>query len=103
MFNRLTERLNAVIKNLSGQGRLTEANIKDTMREIRVALIEADVALPVALSVITDIETKALGAEVMTSLTPGQVLIKIVHDELTRLMGEANEALNLRMTPPAVV
>ncbi len=103
MFKNLTQRLNSVIKNLSGQGRLTESNIKDTMREIRVALLEADVALPVARAFISDIETKALGTEVMGSLTPGQELVKLVHDELTRLMGEANESLNLRMSPPAVI
>lgn len=103
MFNNLSERLNKVIKNLTGQGRLTEANIKDTLRDIRVALLEADVALPVAKAFIADVEAKALGSDVMTSLTPGQVLIKIVHDELTRLMGEANAELNLRATPPAVI
>lgn len=103
MFKNLTQRLNSVIKNLSGQGRLTESNIKDTMREIRVALLEADVALPVARAFITDIETKALGTEVMGSLTPGQELVKLVQDELTHLMGEANESLNLRTTPPAVI
>ena len=103
MFNQLSERLNKVIKNLSGQGRLTEANIKETLRDVRVALLEADVALPVAKAFIEDIEAKALGAEVMTSLTPGQVLIKLVHDELTKLMGEANAELNLRAAPPAVI
>jgi signal recognition particle subunit SRP54 len=103
MFNNLSERLNKVIKNLTGQGRLTEANIKDTLRDIRVALLEADVALPVAKAFIDDIESKALGADVMQSLTPGQVLIKLVHDELTAVMGQANEELNLRATPPAVI
>jgi signal recognition particle subunit SRP54 len=103
MFNNLSERLNKVIKNLTGQGRLTEANIKDTLREIRIALLEADVALSVAKSFIEDIEKKAIGTDVMQSLTPGQVLIKLVHDELTLLMGEANEELNLRVTPPAVI
>tara|TARA_R110000868_G_scaffold315295_4_gene576213 strand:+ start:1929 stop:3320 length:1392 start_codon:yes stop_codon:yes gene_type:complete len=103
MFNTLTERLNKVIKNLSGQGRLTEANIKETLREIRIALLEADVALPVAKAFIDDIEQKALGKDVMQSLTPGQVLVKLVQDELTAVMGEANEALNLRATPPAVI
>lgn len=103
MFNNLSERLNKVIKNLSGQGRLTEANIQDTLRDIRVALLEADVALPVAKAFIEDVQTKVLGTDVMTSLTPGQVLIKLVHEELTKLMGEANEELNLRATPPAVI
>lgn len=103
MFNNLSKRLNSVIKNLTGQGRLTEQNIKDTLREIRTALLEADVALPVAKSFIEDIEAKAIGAEVMQSLTPGQVLIKIVHDELVSVMGEFNEELNLKATPPAVI
>lgn len=103
MFNNLSKRLNGVIKNLTGQGRLTEQNIKDTLREIRTALLEADVALPVAKSFIEDIEAKALGTEVMQSLTPGQVLIKLVHDELVSVMGEANEELNLKATPPAVI
>ena len=103
MFNNLSERLNKVIKNLTGQGRLTEANIEDTLREIRVALLEADVELAVAKAFIEDIRIKALGTDVMQSLTPGQVLIKLVHDELTKLMGDANEELNLRTTPPAVI
>ncbi len=103
MFNNLSKRLNSVIKNLTGQGRLTEQNIKDTLREIRTALLEADVALPVAKSFIEDIEAKAIGTEVMQSLTPGQVLIKIVHDELVNVMGEFNAELNLKATPPAVI
>lgn len=103
MFNNLSKRLNSVIKNLTGQGRLTEQNIKDTLREIRTALLEADVALPVAKSFIEDIEAKAVGTEVLQSLTPGQVLIKIVHDELVKVMGESNEELNLKATPPAVI
>lgn len=102
-FNNLSERLNKVIKNLTGQGRLTEANIKETMRDIRIALLEADVSLPVAKAFITDVEAKALGTDVMESLTPGQMLIKIVHDELVRIMGEYNEALNLNAQAPAVI
>lgn len=103
MFNHLSERLNKVIKNLTGQGRLTEDNIKDTMRDIRIALLEADVALPVAKAFIEEAQIKALGEEVMTSLTPGQVLIKIVHNELVKVMGDYNEALNLNTQPPAVI
>lgn len=102
-FNHLSERLNKVIKNLSGQGRLTEANIEDTLRDIRVALLEADVALPVAKSFIDDIKTKAIGKEVMNSLKPGEVLIKLVHDELVIVMGEFNETLNLKAQPPVVI
>lgn len=103
MFTNLSERLNKVIKNLSGQGRLTESNIKDTLRDIRVALLEADVALPVAIAFINDIQTKALGKDILESLTPGQVLIKLVHDELIKVMGEYNEELNLKVQPPAVI
>jgi len=103
MFNNLSERLNKVIKNLTGQGRLTEENIKATMRDIRIALLEADVALPVAKAFIEDIQEKAVGTEVMQSLSPGQVLIKLVHDELVKVMGEANETLDLSTQPPAVI
>ncbi|VVC76280.1 Signal recognition particle protein [Aquicella siphonis] len=102
-FNHLSERLNKVIKNLSGQGRLTEANIEDTLRDIRIALLEADVALPVAKEFIDHIKSKAIGKEVMDSLKPGEVLIKLVHDELVVVMGEFNEALNLKTQPPAVI
>lgn len=103
MFNHLSERLNKVIKSLTGQGRLTENNIKDTLRDIRIALLEADVALPVAKEFIDSIQNKAIGKEVMESLTPGQVLIKLVHDELVAVMGETNEGLDLRAAPPAVI
>lgn len=103
MFNHLSSRLNKVIKSLTGQGRLTEANINDTLRDIRIALLEADVALPVAIEFIKHIQEKAIGKEVMESLTPGQVLIKIVHDELVAVMGEANEELDLKTQPPAVI
>ncbi len=103
MFNHLSERLNKVIKKLSGQGRLTEENIKDTLRDIRIALLEADVALPVAVDFINHIQSKALGKEVMESLTPGQVLIKLVHDELVILMGDVNTELELKAQPPAII
>lgn len=102
-FNHLSERLNKVIKNLSGQGRLTESNIEDTLRDIRIALLEADVALPVAKDFIDQIKVKAIGKEVMDSLKPGEVLIKLVHDELVRVMGEFNEVLNLKTQAPAVI
>ena len=103
MFENLQERFGRVLNNLRGQGRLTEDNIKDTLREVRMALLEADVALPVVRQLIDQIREKALGEEVMRSLTPGQVLIKIVNDELVALMGEANERLDLSAQPPAVV
>jgi signal recognition particle subunit SRP54 len=103
MFDNLTERLGRVLTNLRGQGRLSEENIKETMREVRMALLEADVALPVVRDFVEQVKTKAMGEEVMKSLTPGQTLIKIVNDELVRVMGEANESLDLAAQPPAVV
>jgi len=103
MFENLQQRLGRVLTNLRGQGRLTEDNIKDTLREVRMALLEADVALPVVRELIEQIRIKAMGEEVLRSLTPGQTLIKIVHNELIHVMGEANEQLNLAAQPPAVV
>lgn len=103
MFDNLTERLDKTLKNLRGQGRLTESNIKDTLREVRMALLEADVALPVVTDFIERIKERALGQEVQSSLSPGQALIKVVHNELIKIMGAANEELNLRANPPAVV
>lgn len=103
MFANLSERLSRVLKNLSGTGRLTEDNIKDTMRDIRMALLEADVALPVVKNFIEHIQTKAIGIEVMQSLTPGQALIKLVHQELISMMGEHCNDLNLSTQPPAVI
>ena len=103
MFENLSERLLRTVKNLRGQGRLTEDNIKDALREVRMALLEADVALPVVREFIERVRARAIGEEVLLSLSPGQVLIKIVHEELVRTMGEANAELNLRAQPPAVV
>jgi len=103
MFDTLQERFGDVLQGLRGQSRLTEDNIKETMREVRMALLEADVALPVARGFIERVREKALGTDVTRSLTPGQVLIKIVNDELTALMGQANEGLELNVQPPAVI
>ena len=103
MFDNLTDRLGKVLTNLRGQGRLTEDNIKETMREVRMALLEADVALPVVREFVEQVKQQAMGEEVMKSLTPGQTLIKIVNDELVKVMGEANEALDLAAQPPAVI
>ncbi len=103
MFENLTERLNRTLKNLRGQGRLTEDNIRDTLREVRMALLEADVALAVVKDFVERVRVRALGQEVMESLTPGQELIRIVRDELIAVMGEAGEGLDLRARPPAVV
>lgn len=103
MFENLSERLLRTVKHLRGQARLTDDNIKDALREVRMALLEADVALPVVRTFIEHIRERAVGQEVMTALSPGQVLVKIVNEELVRLMGEANAALDLRAQPPAVV
>lgn len=103
MFDGLSERLGQTVRNLRGVGRLTEDNIKDTMREVRMALLEADVALPVVREFTDHVKEKALGDNVLKSLTPGQALIKVVNDELTAIMGEANETLNLSVSPPAVI
>lgn len=103
MFDNLSQRLNRIVKNLRGQGRLTEENIQETLREVRMALLEADVALPVVREFVEHVRSRAVGEEVFSTLTPGQALIRIVRDELTRIMGEANSSLNLKTTPPAVV
>ncbi len=103
MFENLSDRLGRVVQNLRGQGRITEDNIKETLREVRMALLEADVALPVVKEFVEEVKQKALGEEVMKSLTPGQALVKIVNDELIQVMGEANEGLDLRAQPPAVI
>lgn len=103
MFENLSTRLTKVMKNLRGEARLSESNIQEALREVRMALLEADVALPVVKTFINTIKEKALGQEVLDSLTPGQAVIGIVHDELTALMGGYNEALNLACVPPAVV
>lgn len=103
MFDNLSERLNKSLKKIRGQGRLTEANVKETLREVRMALLEADVALPVVRDFIDRVKERALGQEVQTSLSPGQSLIKIVQSELVKVMGEANEGLNLATNPPAVI
>ena len=103
MFQNLTERLGKTLQNLSGKGRLTEDNIKDTLREVRMALLEADVALPVVKDFIARVKDRAVGVEVSKSLQPGQMFIKIVQGELEAVMGSANEGLNLAATPPAVI
>lgn len=103
MFETLTDRLSSTLRNLSGRGRLTEDNIKDSIREVRRALLEADVSLPVVTQFISEIQTKAIGQEVMKSLRPGDALVKIVNDELVLIMGEKNDELNLQATPPVVI
>ena len=103
MFENLSQRLMETVKHVRGQGRLSEENIKEAMREVRMALLEADVALPVVKTFIQDVEARAVGREVLQSLNPGQVLIKVVNEELVKVMGEANESLDLKAQPPAVI
>ena len=103
MFDNLTDRLSQTFKNIRGQGRLTEDNIKDALREVRMALLEADVALPVVKDFIERVREQAVGEEVLKSLTPGQAVIKVVHDELVRVMGEEAAGINLNVRPPAVI
>nr|VFK65001.1 MAG: signal recognition particle subunit FFH/SRP54 (srp54) [Candidatus Kentron sp. TUN] len=103
MFDNLTERLGRTLTRLRGQGRLTENNIRESLRDVRLALLEADVALPVVRDVIERIRTKAVGQDVLKSLTPGQELIRVVRDELTSLMGEVNTELKLNISPPAII
>ena len=103
MLENLTDRLQGVIKTLRGQARLTEDNISDAMREVRMALLEADVALPVVKDFIAQVKLRAQGQEVLQSLTPGQAVIQVVHDELTKLMGKANVGLNLAVVAPAII
>ncbi|KMN35865.1 MULTISPECIES: signal recognition particle protein [Chromobacterium] len=103
MLDNLTSRLSGVMKNLRGNARLTEANIQDAMREVRMALLEADVALPVVRTFIAQVKERALGQDVVGSLTPGQALVGVVNEELTKLMGDKNDALNLAAVPPAIV
>ena len=103
MFESLTERLARVVKDMRGLSRITEDNVKDTLREVRMALLEADVALPVVRDFVEHVKQRAVGVDVSGSLTPGQVLVKVVRDELVLLMGETNSALDLSARPPAVV
>src|SRR3990172_8180311 len=100
MFESLTGRLSQVIRALRGEARLPEANIQDALREVRMALLEADVALPVVRGFIAQVRERALGQEVTGSLTPGQALVGIVHRELIALMCETNTRLDLATTPP---
>jgi len=103
MLDNLTTRLAGIVKHIRGEARLTEANIQEALREVRIALLEADVALPVVKHFIDAVRAKALGADVVGSLTPGQALVGVVHRELTALMGEANAPLDLATQPPAVI
>ena len=103
MFDNLTTRLSRVLKTLRGEARITEDNVKDALREVRMALLEADVALPVVRDFIARVKDKALGQEVVGSLNPGQALVGIVHRELAATMGEGVSDINLAAQPPAVI
>jgi signal recognition particle subunit SRP54 len=103
MFENLSNRLQQTIAQIAGRGRLTEENIQEALRSVRIALLEADVALPVIQNFLDLVKTRALGAEIETSLKPGQAFIKIVNDELTHLMGDSNTTLDLKAQPPVVI
>ena len=103
MLNNLTQRLSQVVKTVRGQARITESNVSDMLREVRLALLEADVALPVVREFTQHVKERALGQEVVGSLSPGQALVGVVHKELAALMGSGSAALNLAVQPPAVV
>jgi signal recognition particle subunit SRP54 len=103
MFESLTQRLSSTLQRLRGKGRLTEENIRDSLREVRIALLEADVALPVVAALIERIKARAIGQDVLQSLTPGQALIKVVHDEMAAVMGSQANELNLNVPAPAVI
>jgi signal recognition particle subunit SRP54 len=103
MFESLTQRLSGTLQRLRGRGRLSEENIRESLREVRIALLEADVALPVVQALIERIKVRAVGQEVLQSLTPGQALIKVVRDEMTLVMGGQGAELSLAQQPPAVI
>lgn len=103
MFENLSDRLSKTLQHVTGQAKLTEDNIKDTLREVRMALLEADVALPVVKAFVERVRERAVGQEVLQSLSPGQIFVKIVNSELIEVMGAANDELNLTTQPPAVI
>jgi len=103
MFDTLSDRLGSVFDRLRGRGALTEADVRSAMREVRVALLEADVALPVARDFVEQVTEKAVGQEVLRSVTPGQMVVKYVHDALVETLGSQTAELTLNVTPPAVI
>ena len=103
MFDSLSERLGSVFEKLRGRGALTELDVRAAMREVRIALLEADVALPVVKQFVEDITTRAIGSEVTRSVTPGQQVVKIVNDALVELLGSEAAGLNIDVTLPAVI
>jgi signal recognition particle subunit SRP54 len=103
VFDKLSARLAAVVEGLRGRGRLTEENIGDTLRQVRMALLEADVALPVVKEFIDAVKARAIGLEIHKSLTPGQALVRVIHEELVRVMGEGARPINMRAQPPVAI
>ena len=103
MFSNLSDKLNEVLDKLRGKGALSESDVDDAMRQIRIALLEADVALPVVKDFIAKVREKAIGEDIIKSVTPAQLVTKIVHDELVATLGSEAEELNLSVTPPAVI
>ena len=103
MFDNLSDRLSQSLRQITGKARLTDDNIADALRDVRMALLEADVALSVVKDFVDQVRNKAVGQQVIAALNPGEVFIKIVHDELVHIMGDANDALNLATKPPAVI
>lgn len=103
MFDNLTERLSLIMQKLAGKSRLTEDGIRETLREVRIALLDADVALPVVQQFVSEVGEKAVGQEILQSLTPGQAMVKLVHEDLVRILGSENQALDLKAKPPVVV
>ena len=103
MFDALTEKLNGVFRSLSGRGRITEANVSDAMRDVRKALLEADVSYQVVKQFIKDVTQAALGAEVIKSLHPGQLMVKIVNDELVKLMGPVDTNIYFVSPGPTII
>ena len=103
MFDNLTDKLSKSIQKIRGQANLSEDNIKEALREVRIALLEADVALSVVKSFVDDVRARALGTEVMTSLKPAQVLVKVVQEELVKVLGESTEGINFNAQPPVVI
>ncbi|MCC7200584.1 MAG: signal recognition particle protein [Gammaproteobacteria bacterium] len=103
MFDQLSERLSRAVDSLRGRGRLTEDNVADTLRQVRMALLEADVAVPVVKAFTDAVKARAVGTEITKSLTPGQAFIKVIHDELVAVMGEPAQGLNLRAQPPVII
>ena len=103
MFNNVTDRLTSVLQTIKGSGRLTDANIKDTLRQVRLALLEADVSLPIVKEFIANINDKVIGIKIEKSLTPGQALTKIIHAELIELLGKETYSFNLNRPSPVII